>query len=71
MGDFFRIQADNRDLNYKVYVDEGSKQLSQYEDYDSHTVERMTVTDVEDLLLTLPEVRAELAAAGLPTERQA
>lgn len=68
MGDYFRIRADNRDLNYSVYVDQGDVKQTQYEDYDSHTVDRMDVTEVEDLLLTLPEVRAELAAAGIETE---
>ena len=66
MGDYFRIQADNRDLNYSIYVEEGDVEQAHYDDYDSHTVARMTVSDVEDLLLTLPEIRAELMAAGLP-----
>ncbi|MBB4735679.1 UDP-glucose 4-epimerase [Micrococcus cohnii] len=69
MGDYFRIKADARDLNYGPYVEEGDKRQVMYDDYDSHTVERMTVSEVEDLLLTLPEVRRELDAAGLPTER--
>jgi UDP-glucose 4-epimerase len=65
MGDYFRIQADNRDLNYSVYVEEGDTAVSSYADYDSHTVDRMDVSEVEELLLTLPEVRTELLAAGL------
>lgn len=65
MGEYFRIVADNRDLNYSVYVDEGDVSQNRFEDYDSHTVERMTVAEVEELLLTLPEVRAELASAGI------
>ena len=66
MGDYFRIQADNRDLNYSIYVEEGDVKQSQYDDYDSHTVDRMGVEDVESLLLTLPEIRAELTEVGLP-----
>ena len=66
LGDYFRIPADNRDLNYSVFVDEGDTDQTKFEDYDSHTVERLTVADVEQLLLTLPEMRAELAAAGRP-----
>jgi len=69
MGDYFRIQADSRDLNYSIYVEQGDVEQTRFEDYDSHTVTRMTVGEVEDLLLTLPEVRAELAAAGLPGRR--
>jgi UDP-glucose 4-epimerase len=69
MGDYFRIQADNRDLNYSVYVEEGNTALANFADYDSHTVERMDVPEVEQLLLTLPEVRTEMAAAGLSVGR--
>ncbi|WP_136042841.1 MULTISPECIES: polysaccharide biosynthesis protein [unclassified Microbacterium] len=68
MGEYFRVSADNRDLNYSVYVDEGDITQNRFEDYDSHTVERMTVPEVEKLLLTLPEVRAELAQAGIDWE---
>lgn len=68
MGDYFRIQADNRDLNYSVYFEEGDTEQAEYRDYDSHSVERMTVGEVEALLLTLPEVRAELRAAGMSVE---
>lgn len=66
MGDYFRVVADKRDLNYSVYFEEGDTAQSRYEDYDSHTVEQMSVGEVEALLLTLPEVRAELRQAGLP-----
>lgn len=66
MGEYFRVQADNRDLNYNVYVEEGDVTQNRFEDYDSHTVQQMSVGQVEELLLTLPEVRAELRQAGLP-----
>jgi UDP-glucose 4-epimerase len=69
MGDYFRISADKRDLNYSVYFEKGDTKQTAFKDYDSHTVERLTIGEVEDLLLTLPEVRAELSQAGLPTER--
>lgn len=64
MGDYFRVAADKRDLNYSVYFDEGDLAVAKYQDYDSHSVERMSVSQIEELLLTLPEVRAELASAG-------
>jgi len=69
MGDYFRIEADKRDLNYSVYVEQGDVEQAQYQDYDSHTVDRMDVSEVEQLLLTLPEVRSELVAAGIVAER--
>lgn len=64
MGDYFKVPADNRDLNYSVFFDSGDVNQARYSDYDSHTVERMSVGQIEDLLLTLPEVRRELALAG-------
>lgn len=70
MGDYFRIVADNRDLNYDLYVDRGNVRQTGFTDYDSHTVERLSVEQVEDLLLTLPEVRAELIDVGLPIMRE-
>ncbi|TFC94710.1 NAD-dependent epimerase/dehydratase family protein [Cryobacterium sinapicolor] len=69
MGDYFRIHADKRDLNYSIYVEQGDLAQAQYEDYDSHTVSRMSSREIQDLLLTLPEVRAELAAAGIRPEK--
>lgn len=68
MGDYFRVAADKRDLNYSVYFEEGDVHRSRFEDYDSHTVEQMEVGEVRDLLLTLPEVRQELELAGLAPE---
>ncbi|GAB6858995.1 polysaccharide biosynthesis protein [Microbacterium xylanilyticum] len=68
MGDYFRVVADKRDLNYSAYFEQGDVTQTEFADYDSHTVERMSVEEVEDLLLTLPEVRAELAAAGIEAE---
>jgi len=65
MGEYFRIRADNRNLNYGVYVEEGNPQQAEYSDYDSHTVERMTPSDVKEMLLSLPGVQRELAAAGI------
>lgn len=70
MGDYFRIPADNRELNYELYVDQGDRTQHFFQDYDSHTVERMTVAETEDLLLTLPEVRAELDLAGITFEER-
>lgn len=64
-GNYFQVPADNRDLNYNVYFEEGNVEQIHFEDYDSHLVPRMTVSEVEQLLLTLPEIRSELALAGI------
>lgn len=70
-GEYFRIPADTRELNYELYFEEGDRTQHFFQDYDSHTVERMSVAETEDLLLTLPGVRAELDEAGLsPLERK-
>jgi UDP-glucose 4-epimerase len=68
LGDYYRVRADKRDLNYDVYFSEGDLHQVEFADYDSHTVQRLGVTQVEELLLTVPEVRRDLALAGL-TER--
>lgn len=62
MGDYFRIRMDNRDLNYKPYFTEGESETVQQEDYHSHNTRRLDVDGVKELLLSLPEVRAELEA---------
>ncbi len=62
MGDYFRIRMDDRDLNYKAYFSEGEHQKAHQEDYHSHNTERLDVEGVKALLLSLPELQAELAA---------
>ncbi|MFI5494849.1 polysaccharide biosynthesis protein [Actinoplanes sp. NPDC051859] len=62
-GDFFRVPLDTRDLNYALYFEEGETEREQIFDFNSFNAPRLTVPEVEKLLLTLPEVRAQLAAA--------
>lgn len=63
MGDYYRIQYDQRDLNYLNYSKfffEGNKEEIKVEDYHSHNTNRLNVKQVEKLLLSLPDVQAEL-----------
>jgi UDP-N-acetylglucosamine 4,6-dehydratase len=60
MGDFFRIPADNRDLNYNQYFVEGEKNISLIEDYHSHNTSQKDVEGMKELLLNLPFIRKEL-----------
>jgi UDP-glucose 4-epimerase len=60
MGDFFRIPADNRDLNYSMYFSEGKKSITEIEDYHSHNTERLNVDGVKNLISKLAIVRKEL-----------
>lgn len=64
MGGYYRIPADIRDLNYAAYMEEGDPSQTDRVAYDSHTVERLDVSGVEDLLLSLPQVREQLSDAG-------
>jgi UDP-N-acetylglucosamine 4,6-dehydratase len=60
MGDFYRIPADNRDLNYSMYFSEGEKNIAAIEDYHSHNTEILNVEGVKNLISKLALVRKEL-----------
>jgi UDP-N-acetylglucosamine 4,6-dehydratase/5-epimerase len=53
MGNYFRVPADNRDLNYGKYFTEGETHVSRIEDYNSHNVELMDLAGMKSLLLSL------------------
>ncbi|APG62498.1 UDP-glucose 4-epimerase [Sphingorhabdus lutea] len=60
LGDYWRLQLDGRDLNYSSFFDEGESKTAQLDDYHSHNTHRLDVAGVKELLLSLPEVQAEL-----------
>lgn len=60
MGQYYRVHMDDRDLNYSKYFTEGDLQEPEVDDYTSHNTSRMTIKEVEQLLLSLPEVMCEL-----------
>lgn len=60
MGSFYRIPADNRDLNYAMYFSEGDQKISEIEDYNSHNTERLDVEGIKTLISKLALVRKEL-----------
>ncbi len=60
MGDYYRIPADNRDLNYAKYFSEGEEKISHLDDYTSHNTNRLNVDQVKALLLKLDYIREEL-----------
>ena len=60
MGEFYRIPADNRDLNYAQYFSEGEKDISIVEDYHSHNTEQLGVEGIKKLLSTLPLIKKEV-----------
>jgi UDP-glucose 4-epimerase len=57
---YFRVAADNRNLNYAKYFSEGEARLSTMEDYNSHNTRRLDVGEMEALLRRLPFVQAAL-----------
>ena len=65
MGDFLRIPMDERDLNYNRFFTEGDEGVSQAQDYDSHSTDQLTLEEVKQLLLSLPEIQRDLKEAGL------
>ncbi|MEP2101085.1 MAG: polysaccharide biosynthesis protein [Parasphingorhabdus sp.] len=60
MDDYWRLQLDERDLNYKKYFSEGDVEIVHHDDYHSHNTSRLDVDGVKQLLLSLPEVSLEL-----------
>jgi UDP-N-acetylglucosamine 4,6-dehydratase len=62
MGGYYRIPADNRDLNYAQYFSEGEEKISHAEDYTSHNTNRLNVEQIKSLLLKLDFIKEELSA---------
>lgn len=60
LGKYFRIPADNRDLNYAKYFSDGEEKISHIDDYTSHNTERLNVEQVKALLLKLDFIQEEL-----------
>jgi UDP-N-acetylglucosamine 4,6-dehydratase len=60
MGDYFRIPADARDLNYDKFFLEGQEDISKVEDYHSHNTFRLDKEGMKQLLLKLPEIREDI-----------
>lgn len=65
MGDFYRIPADNRDLNYSMYFSEGEQNIADIQDYHSHNTVRLKIDDVKKLISKLSIVRKELFSENL------
>jgi UDP-glucose 4-epimerase len=57
LGEYYRIPADNRDLNYAKYFSEGEERISGLDDYTSHNTRRLNVNQTKELLLTLEFIK--------------
>lgn len=62
MGDYYRIPADNRDLNYEQYFSEGDVDIASIEDYHSHNTRRLDLEGTKQLLLKLDIIRQDINA---------
>jgi len=60
MGDFYRVPADHRNLNYNLYFSEGATDVSKVEDYHSHNTRQLDVEGIKKLLVKLPLIRKEV-----------
>jgi UDP-N-acetylglucosamine 4,6-dehydratase len=61
MGDYYRVPADNRDLNYGVFFDAGRRDVSVKVDYNSHNTTQLSIDEMAEILRTLPIVERALA----------
>jgi len=64
LGDYFRIPADTRDLNYGKYFSVGEEKVTDSTDYNSHNTNRLNVAQVKERLMTLDLIRNALAATA-------
>jgi UDP-glucose 4-epimerase len=60
MGKYYRVPADNRDLNYELFISEGSPSANAVDDYTSHNTALLNVDQICETLMTLDYVRSEL-----------
>ena len=64
MDDYYRIPADNRDLNYNKFFEEGEKMITQAGEYHSHNTHRLDEDELTNLLLGLREIQDDLEGLG-------
>lgn len=63
LGRYYRIPADNRDLNYELFISQGNVEANVVDDYTSHNTEQLDVDQTIELMRSLPYVRRELGEA--------
>jgi len=60
MGEYYRIPADTRDLNYNQFFEEGKETIAQVDEYHSHNTRRLNKEELTELLLNLREIQDDL-----------
>lgn len=69
MGNFYRVPADNRDLNYDKYFTEGKSEKNQLTEFNSSNTKLLNVNEVKEKLLSLQYIRDEIAAWEEPNSK--
>lgn len=65
MENYFRVPADDRDLNYSKYFEDGQEVITQAEEYNSHNTYRLNEEELRKMLLDLYEIQDELKEFGV------
>jgi UDP-N-acetylglucosamine 4,6-dehydratase/5-epimerase len=60
LGNYYRIPADNRDLNYDRYFSQGELNVASFDEYHSHNTKRLDLEATKQLLCKLPQIRKEV-----------
>jgi UDP-N-acetylglucosamine 4,6-dehydratase len=65
MGEYYRIPADTRDLNYTKYFEEGETVVTQAHEYHSHNTRQLNKEQLQKLLLSVLEIQDDLKKIGI------
>ncbi len=65
LGEYYRVPADNRDLNYAMYFEKGEGKLSKAEEYHSHNTYRLNKEEMKQMLNNLYEIQEDLREFGV------
>lgn len=65
MGDYYRIPADTRDLNYSKFFEDGEEVITQAGEYHSHNTHRLDEEELKEMLIDLHEIQDELKEFGV------
>ena len=64
MGDFYRVPADNRDLNYDKYFTEGNAKRAEIEEFNSDNTYRLNLEETKAKIASLEYIKRELSGEG-------
>lgn len=64
MGNFYRVPADNRDLNYDKYFKEGDEKRVTIEEFNSNNTRQLNVAETREKIASLEYIQKELSGEG-------